>query len=166
MRAERAGAGDQVPVAPPPGIDPAMYEQALAYLRQNPEAALQAQEQMRRMGSPAMAQAASRQMQDPEYRCGVPPSPPPLPTPAATIRAHPTAFCVWVDGSPRISTSNYDGGGFPGPCGLRFALPRISLESLNARVTGVVGFIIPGSRCSRSAHLPLRRKGPRRNLVL
>lgn len=60
--------GEQVPVAPPPGIDPAMYEQALAYLRQNPEAALQAQEQMRRMGSPAMAQAASRQMQDPEYR--------------------------------------------------------------------------------------------------
>mmetsp|Transcript_7688 Transcript_7688/g.22803 ORF Transcript_7688/g.22803 Transcript_7688/m.22803 type:complete len:312 (+) Transcript_7688:172-1107(+) len=60
--------GEQVPVAPPPGIDPAMYEQALEYLRQHPEAALQAQEQMRRMGSPAMAQAASRQMQDPQYR--------------------------------------------------------------------------------------------------
>lgn len=45
-----------------------MYEQALEYLRQHPEAALQAQEQMRRMGSPAMAQAASRQMQDPQYR--------------------------------------------------------------------------------------------------
>lgn len=60
--------GQRVPVAPPPGIDPAMYEQALEYLRTNPEAALQAQEQMKRMGSPAMAQAATQQLQNPEYR--------------------------------------------------------------------------------------------------
>lgn len=58
----------QVPVAPPPGIDPAMYEQALEYLRNNPEAAIQAQQQMKHMGSPAMAQAASQQLQDPAYR--------------------------------------------------------------------------------------------------
>lgn len=45
-----------------------MYEQALEYLRNNPEAALQAQEQMKRMGSPAMAQAASQKLQDPAYR--------------------------------------------------------------------------------------------------
>lgn len=45
-----------------------MYEQALQYLRDNPEAALQAQEQMKRLGSPAVAQAASQQLQNPEYR--------------------------------------------------------------------------------------------------
>ncbi len=62
----------QVPVAPPPGVDRATYEQALQYLRQNPEAALQAQEQARRMGNPAMAQAASAAIADPEYKCVIP----------------------------------------------------------------------------------------------
>jgi hypothetical protein len=60
--------GQQIPVAPPPGVDPAMYGQALQYLRQNPEAALQAQEQARRMGNPLMAQAASAKLADPEYK--------------------------------------------------------------------------------------------------
>ena len=103
----------QIPVAPPPGIDAGMYQQALAYLKANPEVAMQTQEQvistfpviifacrpktealtgfrrgvpgmchdrsvrsdlgvhvqMRRMGNPMMAQAASANLQDPEYRC-------------------------------------------------------------------------------------------------
>lgn len=115
MRAERAGAGDQVPVAPPPGIDPAMYEQALAYLRQNPEAALQAQEQMRRMGSPAMAQAASRQMQDPEYRCGVPPSPPPSPhLPQLSEPTPPRSVCGWT-AAPASAHPTMTGEAFRAP---------------------------------------------------
>lgn len=100
----------QIPVAPPPGIDAGMYQQALAYLKANPEVAMQTQEQVmslpcqstasrrllpaeyrpyqvalimtatletlgcpcvqvRRMGNPMMAQAASAHLQDPEYRC-------------------------------------------------------------------------------------------------
>jgi hypothetical protein len=60
--------GDKIPVAPPPGIDAGMYQQALAYLKANPEVAMQTQEQVRRMGNPMMAQAASANLQDPEYR--------------------------------------------------------------------------------------------------
>jgi hypothetical protein len=33
-------------VAPPPGIDAGMYQQALAYLKANPEVAMQTQEQV------------------------------------------------------------------------------------------------------------------------
>jgi hypothetical protein len=36
----------QIPVAPPPGIDAGMYQQALAYLKANPEVAMQTQEQV------------------------------------------------------------------------------------------------------------------------
>ncbi len=42
-----SGQMSQVPVAMPPGVDPAMYQQALAYLRANPGAAQQTAEQVR-----------------------------------------------------------------------------------------------------------------------
>ena len=112
-------------MAPPPGIDPAMYEQALAYLRQNPEAALQAQEQMRRMGSPAMAQAASRQMQDPDYRCGNL-FPRHLPHP---IPAHPAPGSAWVDARLEISRSDYQRDTHRNSYAPRLVHPPIAHES-------------------------------------
>ena len=54
----------QIPVAPPPGIDAGMYQQALAYLKANPEVAMQTQEQV---GSPQCRSTARRRLAPASY---------------------------------------------------------------------------------------------------